>query len=596
MTDFHRRTTALCHHVEDLALKGQPVPVAPGSWVKIEYARRGLQDQLLKTAARLDRNKRKFALFAATTATTTAAAVAVAAATGPGAAGIPVAIVSTVAVATATAVAGVVAGRIWRFTKAQVTQKIFIKNWDDCRKNQGRYEQGLLRGQHRDDDGFAAIDQDYARILDAVIYMLQYEGLAAIQDSFAIMAREHAVAEKRRAHGAPVHDCADALRLWEALARVRYEFDRVRNVFELFDEFVVWLVMDRSRMEDEFDRHLRATWPQFAAATGFRGIEVLNEAANAGGVFHTAFREFGRRADHRAFVLQSLPTWTHGDLLPTAAEAGGAIGAAALAASAQPNALKRVASAGAKGAVLGGVKAGVSGGAGYGVKLGRSAVETALSQAQTTVAAEVGKTAATGAVSLGAGVATGVFNAALTAAVEEGNNAWNDYKLKNKKTLGLKGLRDQTDVERIATLRTEVKNKKILKFVTKWKHLRESHEVFMREGMGDPAAYAVRLMRRQKHWFQTLGEDQLGTYVFAFHETVVSRANRMSQDVDDWAPEVKARIDAWVSDHSDHAICAGYCYNSRGVVPAGSFLTGVSVHDIPVRPLGAKVKPEQPPK
>jgi hypothetical protein len=588
MPQFHRRSLALFADVEKLALEGRPVPVAPGSWVRIEYARRELRNLGMKTAARLDRNKRKFALFAATTATSTVAAVAVAAATGPGAAGIPVAIVSTVAVATVGAGVGIAVGRVWRFAKAQVQTRIHIKKWDDRRKEEGRQEDGLIRGQRRDDEGFVAVDQDYARILDAVTYMLQYEGLSAIQDSFAIMEREHAEAEKRMARGAPVADCADAIRLWEALARVRYEYDRVRNVFELFDEFVVWLVMDRSRMEDEFDRHLKATWPQFVASTDWARLGLLNDAANAGGVFHTAFRDLGRREDYTAFVFQSLPAWTHADLAQSAPPA--------MAAAAQRSGFGRVAGAGAKGAVLGGVKAGASGGLSLGAKLGWTAASTAVSRLPTTVAAEVGKTAATGAVSLGAGVAAGAVNTALTAAVEEANNVWNDFKLKNKKTLGLKGLRDQTTLERIGTLRSEVKNKKIAKFVTKWKHLRESHAVFLREGVGDPAAYAVRLLRRQKHWYQTLGEDQLAKYVFEFHETVVAAANRMSDRVDAWAAEAQPRIDAWISDHGDHAICAGHCYNSRTVVPAGARLSAGDEDAVPVRPIGAKVRLEQPAK
>jgi hypothetical protein len=584
----HPRAAALFADVETLAVQGRPVPVAPSSWTKVEYARRQIHNLGLKAAARLDRNKRNIALFAATTTTTTIAAVAVAAATGPGAAAIPVAIASTVAIATVSAGVTIAIGRTWRFAKAAVHLKVKIKGWDARNDAAGKAEAGLGKGQVRDADDFIAVDPRYAEILDSVSYMLQYDGLSAIQDAFTIMEREFATAERRMIANPEIRDCADALRLWEALARVRYEFDRVRNIFELFDAFVVWLVMDRSRMEEEFRTAFEGTWPRFVAATDFTRLGLLNDAANGSAVFHTALRDLGRRVDYTAFIFDALPPTAHGDLALSAPGAEAASGAGAG---------RRIAGAGAKGAVTGLVKSSITGGLSLGGKVAYSAVGTALSRAPTTVAAEVTKTATTGAVSLGAGVATGVFNTALTAIVHETNNVWNDYKLKNKKTLGLKGLREQTITERIATLRTEVKQKKLAKFVTKWKHLRESHDRFVRQSMGDPADYATRLLRRQKHWFQTLGEDQLGKYVFEFHETVVMAANTMSTQVDLWAEEMAPRIDAWVRTHAGHAICGGHCYNSRAVVPAGMPTSGpeVAADAIPVRPIGAKVRPEKPP-
>lgn len=419
----------------------------------------------------------------------------------------------------------------------------------------------------RNGAGLLASNAEYKAILDDVRYLCQHGHLTDIFNAYSELERDYTTCSRMNLPLSPlgIDSCDKAIEMWEAVARVHYRFEGVREVFELFDDLVMYSVLEASRMEDEYKAKFRTVWPLFKSKTfstvpgkiSSEAWAVLNRAANSGDVLHTRFRSMGRAHDYSGWIRQAL----RGEVeLPEAGGAGdvGAVLAAPLLAQVDPR------SPDAFAGQLGNV-------AQFGLNqltidptdlsMGNNvAQESAIGTWFGTPGYLFGASSGP-AVIAGAGQIQGAAEAVAEALVDKANEKLNEWQYKNQKKVGFFKLIDQSKRERVGTLRILAKEK-LEEFVDKMESWIASQKEFMAlTAAADANTIARKLLRYHKHRMQVA---ELSKFIYEFHENVVSTANAMAMDAEDYGENLREYITLFVSNHigGEHTHCDSYCYNS----------------------------------
>lgn len=423
----------------------------------------------------------------------------------------------------------------------------------------------------RDSSGLLVSNAEYKAILDDVRYLCQHGILTDIFNAYSELERDYDTCGRMNLPLSPlgIDSCDKAIEMWEAVARVHYRFEGVREVFELFDDLVMYSVLEASRMEEEYKAKLKTIWPAFRSKTfstvprrlSTEGWAVLNRAANSGDVMHTHFRSMGRQHDYSGWIRQAL----NGEVeMPEGGMVGdvGDVLAAPLLAQVDPRSPDALAGQ------LGNVTQ-------FGLN------QLSINPGDLSMGSNVAQESAIGtwfgtpghlfgassgpAVIAGAGQIQGAAEAVADALVEKANEKLNEWQYKNRKKVGFFKLIDQTQRERAGTLRIMAKDK-LEEFVDKMESWIASQKEFMAlTPAADANTIARKLLRYHKHRMQVA---ELSKFVYEFHEHVVSTANTMATDAEAYGENLREYITLFVSNHigGEHTHCDSYCYNSMAKV------------------------------
>lgn len=452
------------------------------------------------------------------------------------------------------------------FRYARVTKKKY--NIRQFKEAHGQSGSGITV---RDSAGMLSSNAEYKAILDDVRYLCQHGGLTDIFNAYSELERDYDTCVHMNMPLSPlgIDSCDKAVEMWEAIARVHYRFEGLREVFELFDDLVTYTVLEASRMQDTYKTKFKTIWPRFQAQTGSRrlnyisaaGMSILNRAANSGDVLHTAFRSMGRAHDYSSWVLAALK----GDLgLPEVGMAGdvGSVLAAPVLSQIDPRSpdafagqLGNLAQFGLSHVTLDPSDLSM------GNTLSQeAAIDTWFGTPGNLFGGSSGPT-----VIAGAGQIQGAAEAVAEALIEKANDKLNEWQYESHKKVGFFKLVDQTRRERVGTLRVLAKEK-LEDFVDKMEKWIASHQELMTLPPGSDAyTIARKLLRFHKHRMQV---SELSKFIYEFHEYLVQTANDMDREAEACGANLRDYISAFVAHHPGgaHSHCDSHCYNSMAQV------------------------------
>lgn len=391
-------------------------------------------------------------------------------------------------------------------------------------------------------------------------------------------------------------DCHQAIQLVEGLGKMARQYHRIAEDFELIAELATFMVLHKSRMDEEFRGHidtvmsvLSECYPRTKQQFDNPLVDLLNEAANSSDVLGH-WNEWGGK-DHRAWVGAVMDVEGKRDFLPkylARAERGQEKRYRGIQGAPDPYSGRSRDIKNESGAL--GAKLGAAGGMAGG-KVGSNALQfmkfdpTAIGPLALVSAGEA-------VLGLGAGIA---------------NAEWNRYMLRTKKTLSLwGGGRDLTEEELVKLYRGEAK-KDIQAMVDKFEHLLTAHQQWYEDsvqtysrGFETLLVPAAKLLRRQKLYWQIFhASSGLFANFAQFYEKValpvIVAENEYLRDGGK-QEEVEKKIRESLSEHAKYAPCMGACYMTGGQLaewanrPADNFLRREQYANQPIAPLGARLQ------
>ena len=354
--------------------------------------------------------------------------------------------------------------------------------------------------------------------------------------------------------GGGFHSCAEAIHVVEQMGKMARTYVQMADDFELIEELVTFIMLERSRMDYELDTHFGTFMMYLSgvaeiAPDSGRGdaiadhplMKLLNDAANERAVMRHWNERGGR--DYSAWIQHVLSVSGKGFTIR------GSTPVSPYGFGSQD---------GRAGEGVTGV--GLSGASGGGKVLANSVNLMGIGFEAAAIAPLAG---------VGAG------EAILMAGVDKTNDWWNRRQLRTGRTLGWRGLRELSDSERALLLRGEAK-KHIEKLVEKFLHLLKAHDEWLKDaeavkssfvgGRGSGASYgaylasATRLLRRQKLFWQVF-DDEGGLMIpmAEFSEFVAQKAILINHayleennDTHSMHSNVEGELRTWLAEHHDH--------------------------------------------
>jgi hypothetical protein len=341
--------------------------------------------------------------------------------------------------------------------------------------------------------------------------------------------------------------CAEAVHVVEEMGKMNRTYVQMADDFELIEELVTFIMLERSRMDYEFDMHFETFMIYLsgvvaiapASPTGGAGIadhplmKLLNDAANERAVMRHWNERGGR--DYTSWIQHVLSVSGKGFTIrgpgPVAPYSSGSFDGRAM--------------DGTLGVGLSGASAG-----------GKILANSANVMGIAFESAAIGPLAAVGA-----------GEAILMAGVDKVNDWWNRRRLRTADGI--------PDSERALLLRGEAK-KHIEKLVDKFLHLLKAHDEWLKDAeavkgqfvgggalSATYAAYltsATRLLRRQKLFWQVF-DDEGGLMIpmaefseFVSHKAVVINHAYLGDNDDESSMHnrVERALRSWLADHHEY--------------------------------------------
>jgi len=568
-------TTQMIDDVSDLAKAGRAVPTAPRQFTVDESTRVMMRD----VARFAGRNKRKIVLAGVSL-------VVAGILTGGVAVGVA-------AVGKAAAYLG---GRIYRrwerWRREKEVRGLFTDLFDESTGRFRNIDFAVGEG--------GVSDERFGQIIQAVQVLIAHRDFSTMVSAFTDLmeAGQTFTARYERAR-AGVTNCAQAIELLQSLYNFSYHFERLRYAISFFDNLVLFVVLETTRMEAEFEQKMPSVVQYYNTTMIGDPLQAFNDAANSSAVLHTRFYE--SKKDYIPWVKAAIEpfwrqfTWNQrGTHVATRRMVGmeGTIGDAVI--------------EGVKGAVpISAVSSTLSTGSTTGTEAIIRASGGQVVQASTLTSASTGGGEAV------AGILTEIANAKWNSTLYQSGKVWR----------GWNNWRDQTLVERVEVIKSVLKPS-LERFVTKFDHWRTSHKEFMAN------AYSTTCLRTRKHWAQSVGSESY-KMICEFHQTVVGMANVEAERIFGNDPalarryrefiesegrfartpatsttstpsatcvadDVQVKVDELLTRHGTMLEpCSGYCYMPNkflhrwwSVMPA---VTG-DKGEIPIKPIGSTAR------
>lgn len=465
---IHQATKQMIDDVCDLVIKGKGVPTAPGEWV-LDSSTKSLMKQ---STSFVGRNKRKIVL--------TAAALIV---TGILTGGL------SVAVAAAAKLGSYVAGRIYRGMRDDHNKgmiKWFFRDMVDEKTREFKI------GDFAVGSGGNASSK-FKNVFKYVQEFIAHKDLSNLVNCFSELMENAKAFETKYDlyHSNGFTSCEQAIKTLENVYKYNYHMERVRPAMNFLDNYIMFIVLESSRMEAEFAEECPKMLKLLKSKARGLEMEFLNRCANSSAVLHT--RWYSSEQNYKDWVRAVLHPWIseiQGTIVQNKISGEATLPTTIL--SSASNAIPTTA---------------VSFG-------GSQAVTQSIKQVVTVQST-----------SMATSIATGGGEAVVSLVSEIANAKWNASMYSSGKTLGLTGWRDQSASERIANIKTLLKPS-LERLTTKFEHYLVSHEEFMAamKANSDLETICTKALRSRKHWSQSVGSDAY-KYLAEFHQTIIGLVN-----------------------------------------------------------------------
>ncbi len=567
MTEVHIRTKTLVHDINEVVDKGGTILISK-------------HDRSKRVARYLDTHKRHMAIGAGSLITS-------AALTGP----IGPAIQLSGKLVSFSVTSGVQAVKKWR--KAKKLKK-FTAGGGEVTKSVSMERPG--KGAIT----VLVLNPDYMDLIEDVRYLLDHQQMTSLYNHFHNLERDFQRLSSRWVDfSGPlpqlrkgVTNCTDAVDLYESIRRVQFRYAQIREAADMLADFVQGAVMVISQCEADRELHkkLWETLTENYTADPTKVLRILSDVVNRKGYR----RHLGRRMPGRLRRAKNYGSWAYFNLLPlrsilsgnddrarvydmrifaTAVQEGDdkfhegmksafelATGSADWAFGGSIGAYTELAQGLIEGDVEGVTDKLAEMSRDYTTDLG---VEYATFHAELAAGGHPKPVDPGGAFKPGVdkftkGVADwlpGLVEFAASTTANAANAAWNKRKLRTKRTLGLKGMREQTLGERISTLRSFAR-KEAADYIKNVQNGVKALQAAEQAGSPMAAAEALLAMGAAVKGYE---DNKIGVLL----TEVVLETERMVRGVEAVRLDALKSIDQRIRNHRPGPCLVGnYCYGS----------------------------------
>jgi len=415
-------------------------------------------------------------------------------------------------------------------------------------------------GEHSTGKSILEVNYIHSLVLSEIATLCSNDSLTKIMTAFAELEADAKALQEAMQKFTNIQSCDDAWSLLEHVERIKLREADLSDAFDLFQEFIEYIVLVTSSFEDDFDSLNNFEWRRKRAiglildkcsGSTAAALELLNTEANSSDVFHTSF--FSRNKDFRGWITLHNPELG----LP-----GSVINVS--------NGLSSLGTGAATTLTAGIAKSSATTGASTGLTVMSNAIGginllSGVTTASKGVAGEALSSIGAAGSSAGIGIVSDVVFQSLANYVDQKllDKNWDELREKlnapGSSQKPMLEIFDEVDQQTVAALRTGAK-KIISTTASKVSHLVEADQGlnFVNMPSSKASEIAKMLMRRQKLQDQVAGLTPL---LFMFHESTTARSMHLIKSSKDLQANIKNRIVAWIDQHAtspckhDSAVC-----------------------------------------